>query len=197
MKLKSLLAIAAVAVFSAFKPATKPENFTVDTKKSTIEWVGKKVTGQHSGTLRVQSGTLGVEGNSLRSGVFKIDMNSLACTDLEGESAKKLEGHLKNDDFFGTSKFPVADFVITKVSPAAAGTVNITGNLTIKGITNPVSFLATVKRTGNTVVAVAKNISVDRTKYGVKYGSKSFFDSIGDKAIDDNFTLSVNLIASK
>ncbi len=197
MKLKSLLAVAAIAALSAFKPAAKPESFTVDTQKSSIQWVGKKVAGQHSGTLKVQSGTLALEGSTLKAGAFKVDMNSITCTDLEGDGAKKLEGHLKNEDFFATTKFPVADFAITKVSPAAGGSLIVTGNLTIKGITKAISFPAMVKRTGNTVVATAKEVKVDRTKYDVRYGSKSFFDSIGDKAIDDEFILNVNLVASK
>lgn len=126
-----------------------------------------------------------------------MNMNSINCTDLQGEWADKLVGHLKADDFFGVEKYPTSTFVITKVSPAAAGTINVSGNLTIKGITKPLSFPASLSVKGNTVTASAKGVTVDRTKYDIRYGSKSFFDSIGDKAIDDEFTLDITLVASK
>jgi polyisoprenoid-binding protein YceI len=122
-------------------------------------------------------------------------MTSITSTDGAGA---RLEGHLKADDFFGVEKFPTANFVITKVTPAAAaGKLTVSGNLTIKGITKPISFPATLAVKGNSLSAVAKGVKVDRTKYDIRYGSKSFFDSIGDKAIDDEFTLDITLVASK
>lgn len=195
MKLQLIAAAALVALTTAFKPAAKVDTFKIDPAASKVEWEGKKVAGKHNGELKIQSGTLLLSGNKLAGGTFKLDMNSLSCTDLEGESAQKLVGHLKNDDFFSVQKYPAADFVITKIAPAAAGKVAVTGNLTVKGATHPLTFQANVVRSGNTVKAVANNIQVDRTKYDVRYGSKSFFSSIGDKAIDDVFTLNVSLVA--
>jgi len=197
MKLTSVLAIAAIGLFSAFKPALKTESFTVDTKNSSIKWVGEKVTGQHSGTINLSSGSLSFNGNNLTGGSFVANMNSIVATDVQGETAQKLEGHLKADDFFGTAKYPTSTFKITKVAPAGASQVNITGNLTIKGITKALTFPATVKRQNNAVVAVAKGVKVDRTKYDIRYNSKSFFESIGDKAIYDDFILDFNLVAKK
>lgn len=197
MKLQVLLAVALVAVTTAFKPAAKVETFKIDPAASKVEWEGKKVAGKHNGQIKIQSGTLLLNGNNLAGGTFKLDMNSISCTDLEGEYAQKLVGHLKNDDFFGTDKYPTSDFVITKVTAAGAGKINVTGNLTIKGATHPISFAANVARSGKKVTATATNIPVDRTKYDVRYGSKSFFSSIGDKAIDDIFTLDVTLVAAQ
>lgn len=197
MKLQVLLAVALVAVTTAFKPAAKVETFKIDPAASKVEWEGKKVAGKHNGQIKIQSGTLLLNGNNLAGGTFKLDMNSISCTDLEGEYAQKLVGHLKNDDFFGTDKYPTSDFVITKVTAAGAGKINVTGNLTIKGATHPISFAANVARSGKKVTATATNIPVDRTKYDVRYGSKSFFSSIGDKAIDDIFTLNVTLVAAQ
>lgn len=197
MKLASVFAIAAIATFSAFKPAAKVETFTIDTKNSSIEWLGEKVTGQHSGTIKLASGSLLFNGNALKGGSFVTDMNSITATDIQGENARKLEGHLKADDFFGTEKFPTSTFTITKVISAGTNQVNVTGNLTIKGITKAITFPATVKRENNAVVAVAKGVKVDRTKYAIRYNSKSYFSSIGDKAIYDDFTLSINLVAKK
>jgi polyisoprenoid-binding protein YceI len=193
LKISSIFLLVAVVALSAFKNPTKPVTYTVDAAKSTITWIGKKVTGSHNGTVALQSGSLAVNGKSVTGGTFVIDMTSIK----DADGSAKLEGHLKADDFFGTTKFPTSTFVITKVAGSGAN-VTVTGNLTIKGITKPLSFPATVTvNADGTVSALAGKIVVDRTKYDIKYGSKSFIDSIGDKAIDDNFELTVKLIAKK
>jgi polyisoprenoid-binding protein YceI len=115
-------------------------------------------------------------------------MTSLTATDLQGEYQGKLNGHLKADDFFGTEKFPTATLVFKKVRVKAPNVYNVTGDLTIKGITKPITFdLATTKNTAATA------FKVDRTKYDIKYNSPSIFSSIGDKAISDDFELAVAL----
>ncbi|RDC57411.1 YceI family protein [Pedobacter chinensis] len=193
LKISSIFLLVAVVALSAFKNPTKPVTYTVDPSKSTITWVGKKVTGSHNGTVSLKSGTLILDGKKLVQGGFIIDMNSIK----DADGSDKLEGHLKADDFFGVAKFPAANFVITKVSGSGAN-VTVTGDLTIKGISKPLSFPATVSvNADGTVSALAGKITVDRTKYDIRYGSKSFFDSIGDKAIDDNFEISVKLVAKK
>ncbi len=194
----STLSIVTIAFLSmSFINPVKESSYKVDVQKSNIAWNGKKVAGQHSGNIKLSGGTLNLNDGKLSNGSFSINMNSITCTDLQGEWADKLVGHLKADDFFGVEKFPTSSFVITKVSPASAGTVNISGNLTIKGITKAISFPASMSMSGNTLTASAKGVKVDRTKYDIRYGSKSFFDSIGDKAIDDEFTIDINLVASK
>lgn len=193
-KILSLLALT-IIIFTAFK--NNEEKFTVDTNKSLIKWKAGKVTGEHEGTIKLSSGTLLLNSNSLVSGAFHINMTSINVTDLKGESKSNLMNHLKSDAFFAVADNPTSNFEITKVTSQAADQAIVTGNLTIKGITNQVSFPATIKRQKNLVVAVANNIKVDRTKYNIKYRSKSFFGDIGDKAIDDEFELSVNLVAKK
>ena len=118
-----------------------------------------------------------------------MDMNSIAVTDLKaGQGKEKLEGHLKADDFFGTDKFATATLVFKKIVTKAKNLYTVTGDLTIKGITNPVTFdLATTANTATT------NVKIDRTKYDIKYNSASIFSSIGDKAINDDFNLAVAL----
>ncbi len=193
LKIASIFLLVAVVSLSAFKSPVKPVAYTVDPAKSTITWIGKKVTGSHNGTIALQSGKLNVDGKKVTGGTFTIDMNSIK----DADGSAKLEGHLKADDFFGTTKFPTSTFVITKVAGSGAA-LTVTGNLTIKGITKPVTFPATVAVNGDgTVSALAGKITVDRTKYDIRYGSKSFFDSIGDKAIDDNFEIGVKLVAKK
>ncbi len=188
---KNLLLATFVAIFTVF--TAKAQTCKVDTQKSTIEWVGRKVTGAHSGTLKFASGSLNYNG-SLKGGSFVIDVNSIKVTDIQGEMASKLEGHLKNDDFFATDKYPTAQFVITKL---ANGNKTVIGNLTIKGITHEISFPAVVTLKSGVLTATAKGVKVDRTKYDIKYGSKSFFDSLGDKAIDNEFELNIHLVATK
>lgn len=192
-----ILTTAATSISTLLPPAKKADTYKVDTEKSSITWIGRKVTGQHEGTLKLASGELVAEGKSVKSGNFVIDMKSLANTDLEGETREKLLGHLRSDDFFSVEKNPTATFTVTKITPAGANKINVTGNLTIKGKTAPVSFPATVTVSGNTLTAKATGVKVDRTKYDIKYGSKTFFESIGDKAISDEFELAINLVSSK
>ena len=193
-KVLSTLVVALAFVGFAFTTAPKATTFKVDTQKSIVLWNGKKVTGEHSGTIKLAGGELSLSGTNLTQGSFTIDMTTITSTDGAGA---RLEGHLKADDFFGVEKFPTANFVITKVIPAASGKLTVSGNLTIKGITKALSFPATLAVKGTSLTAVAKGVKVDRTKYDIRYGSKSFFDSIGDKAIDDEFTLDITLVASK
>jgi len=141
----------------------------------------------------LKSGSLNVDGKNVTGGSFVIDMTTIK----DAGGSAKLEGHLNSEDFFSTAKFPTSTFVITKITGKGAS-VTVAGNLTIKGITQPLSFPATVAvNADGTVSALAGKITVDRTKYDIRYGSKSFFESIGDKAIDDNFELAVKLVAAK
>ncbi|MGL5111730.1 MAG: YceI family protein [Flavobacterium sp.] len=185
--MKNLKSIAvAFLTFAAF--AVTAQTKKVDVASSSIEWLGKKVTGQHNGTVNFKEGALVFKGSALKGGSFVVDMNSLTATDLKGEYQGKLNGHLKADDFFGTEKFPTASLVFKKIGAKSKDVYAVTADLTIKGITKPVTFDMTVN--GNTATTT---FNVDRTKYDIKYGSKSFFDSIGDKAINDEFELKVTL----
>lgn len=185
-----VLAIAAMAFTSKLEDG----NYTVSLKQSKVEWVGKKVTGQHNGTVDVKSGSLEIKNGMLKGGEFVIDMTSLTATDLEGEYQQKLNGHLKSADFFGVENYPEAKFVITDVKENGKnGRFTVTGNMTIKETTKPINFDAQLVDSGNGIVAVA-DIVIDRSEFDVRYGSGSFFDNLGDKTIYDDFTLSVNLV---
>jgi polyisoprenoid-binding protein YceI len=185
-KLKSI-ALALVVVLGVATASAQTKN--INTTTSTIGWVGKKVTGEHSGSVIFRDGALVFKGKKIVGGKFTVKMTSLTATDLTGEYLDKLNGHLKSDDFFGTEKFPTASLVFVTVGTTADPSVfKITANLTIKGITKPITF--DLKVSGNTATTAFK---VDRTKYDIKYNSTSFFDSIGDKAIYDDFELTVSL----
>jgi polyisoprenoid-binding protein YceI len=157
------------------KAVKADKTLKVNSGASKVTWLGKKVTGEHTGNINIASGNLLIAKNNLVGGTFDIDMNSITCTDLTDKEYKaKLVGHLKSEDFFSTEKFPKSTFKITSVQPikgAKMGDPNytVTGNLTVKGITNPVTFPATVKVEGNKASANG-SITVDRTKYDVKYG---------------------------
>ncbi|MCW3465260.1 YceI family protein [Chitinophaga nivalis] len=174
----------------------KATTFQVDKQQSKLTWTGKKLAGQHAGTINIADGKLDVENNVLKSGTFSLDTRTIAVTDIkDADGNAKLIGHLKNDDFFAVEKFPTATFVTTGVTAKGNGNYEVTGNLTLKGITNPISFPATVTVAGNKLTAKAA-IKVDRTKFNIRYGSKNFFEGIGDKAIYDEFDLDVVLVAT-
>lgn len=174
-----------LVAFIAFS-FTSLETITKEIKieKSKVIWKGYKVTGSHEGTIAIQSGTLKFEADALVGGEFVIDMTSINNSDLQGESKDKLEGHLKSDDFFGVEKFPTATLIFKNVEVAGKNSYKVTGDLTIKGKTNPVTFDFSVY--GNKANATLK---IDRSKYDVKYGSSSFFDNLKDKVIYDEFDL--------
>jgi polyisoprenoid-binding protein YceI len=194
--LKQIASVVAVAAAFAFIKTPAPSKFKVDSKASSLVWVGKKVTGEHTGTISISSGELIAEGKALKQGTFEIDVNSLTVTDLTDASYNaKLVGHLKSDDFFAAAKFPKATFVISSITPASGADYLVKGKLTIKGKTNDLEFPATITNDGKHVTALAK-IKVDRAKYDIRYGSKSFFDNLGDKVISDEFELNLNLVAN-
>ncbi len=147
-----------------------------------------KVTGKHNGTVNFKEGAIIFKGKKVTGGTFTVDMTSLTATDLTGEYQGKLNGHLKSEDFFGTEKNPTAVLVFKKIAVKSANVYTVTADLTIKGKTNPVTFDLTT-----TADSATTTFKVDRTKYDIRYGSKSFFESIGDKAISDDFELTVAL----
>lgn len=185
-----LLAVLAMA-------AKVSTTYKVDTQSSNVIWTGYKVTGKHTGTVKVKNGTLTTDNGLITGGSFEMDMNSITCTDLEGEYAGKLVGHLKSDDFLGTATYPTATFVITKAIPQdTKGNYKILGNLTIKGITKEAKFFANAVESNGTVNASGK-ITIDRSEFNIRYGSGSFFDGLGDKTIYDEFDLQVSIVAKK
>ena len=186
MKNLKTIAIALLVAFGTTVATAQTKKINVE--KSTITWNAKKVTGEHSGTVNLKEGNLIFKGNKLAGGNLTVDMTSVSTTDLSGDWKGKLDGHLKSDDFFGTAKFATSTLVFKTIAAKPNGVYTVTADLTIKGITKPVTFDLAVK--GDTATSV---VTIDRTKYDIKYNSKSFFDSIGDKAIYDDFTLTVNL----
>ncbi len=192
---KGLFFALLISVF-AFSSAESADH-KIDTKKSEIKWVGKKILGQHDGTINFKDGHLKFDGNTLVGGEFHADMTTITVKDIEDpEYSKKLKDHLESDDFFSVNNHKTAHFIITKVNKTKSESgwdyYQVIGDLTIKGITNQIKFTAKIKKSGSSVQADAK-FEIDRTKWKVKYASTSFFDSLGDKAIYDDFELEINI----
>ncbi|PKQ63884.1 hypothetical protein BZG02_07665 [Labilibaculum filiforme] len=195
MKRIGLLMIAALVASAVLTPSTvfaKKENLKLNAAKSNVEWLGKKVTGEHSGTIKVASGNLTIDNGEILDGSFVVDMTSILCTDLKEESKDKLEGHLKSDDFFGVEKFPESKFVIAQGTKMNDGNYKVKGSVTIKGITESVEFTVNLHQ-HDASTHVSGKVVLDRTKFDVRYGSGSFFDNLGDKTIYDDFELTLDL----
>lgn len=176
-------------IFSITLSIEAQQKLSADTEKTSLQWLGEKVTGQHTGTIKLKDGWLLWQGNKIASGEFNIDMNTLK----DGDNNQMLEKHLRSDDFFGVEKFPVSTLSITGSDSFEKGTATVRGNLTIKGINNPVEFRAAMQKKEDGTWFYA-SLTVDRTKYNIRYGSGTFFDNLGDKTIFDEFKVKVSLL---
>jgi hypothetical protein len=162
----------------------------IDTQASVLNWKGTKPTGAHNGIVTLKSGGLLIEDGEIAEGQFTFDMASISNEDMKGsEGAGKLEGHLKSADFFDVATYPISTFVITNVEENE-GKLAITGNLQIKDVTKSITIPATLSTADGVTILESETFTVDRSDFNVKYGSKSFFDNLKDKFIDDNMELS-------
>jgi hypothetical protein len=174
---------------------------------SQLKKAGKKIKSSCGGcascgdcVVVIKSGELNAEAGKLTAGKFAMDMTSIKVLDLtDTEMNGKLTGHLNSDDFFATAKSPESTFEIVSVEPiagAAAGAANynVKGNLTIKGIAKAITFPATITMDEKELKANA-SFDIDRTEWDIKYGSGKFFQDLGDKMINDAFTVKFNIVA--
>ena len=180
-------------------------SYKVNPAASKILWEGYKPTGTHNGTVNVTEGVVEVTNGKLAAGKFVIDMNSINVLDLAGDDKANLESHLKGledkkaDDFFNVAVYPTGSFEITKVVDLkdADGYQMVYGNLTLKDKTHQTGFKAKATVTGNAVTVTAPKFNIDRTKWDIKYGSKTLFKDLGDKFINDEIGLTITLAANK
>jgi polyisoprenoid-binding protein YceI len=193
----SFLLVSAHLIYANGSDKENSLSFIVNPSLSSVEWSARKVAGAHNGQINILDGQLLMQGDAIKGGEFTVDMNSITCEDISDErSNTRLVNHLKSDDFFGSSIHPVSSLVIISATRKSGNEYEITGNLTIKGITNEIVFPAKIQVAQNKVTANAE-ITVVRTKYDIKYRSGSFFDSLGDRLIYDDFNLKVELVASQ
>jgi polyisoprenoid-binding protein YceI len=180
--------------------AAKTEAYKIDTKESTVAWKGTKKAGSaHNGHISVKDGEVQVDNKGqITTGQINIDMTTITNEDLkDAEYNKKLVGHLASNDFFDTAKFPVTTFKVLSVTPVSKDEVTVKGELTMIGKTNPIEFPAKVTVDKGVVTGEA-TVKVDRTKWGLKYGSGNFFKELtADKIISDEFEMNLKLVAKK
>ena len=162
----------------------------IDLNQSVVKWTGNKIGGSHNGEIKIKSGFFEFKGDDITNGIVEMDMNSITNSDLKNEASnQRLVGHLKSDDFFGVEKYPTATFQLVTASKFTSGKATVSGSLTIKGQSENISF--DVVKKDNTYTT---QIKVDRSKFNVRYGSNSFFDNLGNRAIDDIFILDIRII---
>lgn len=197
--MKKILILSAALLFGqALSTKASNDPVKVDTKKSVVRWTGEKLTGEHYGTIAIKSGSVSVSNGIITAAEINMDMNSIVNEDLTDPGTNaKLVGHLKSEDFFNVSEYAVSTFKLTGFTPQKGENTNylVTGTLTIKGITQPISFPASVDVRDGFVRAKA-DLTFDRAKYNVRYGSSSFFDGLGDAVIYDDVKISFELIAT-
>jgi len=193
-------AIASAKKDKKAKAASTEQTFKLDTAASSIEWKGtKKVGSFHAGAIKIQEGQITALGEEIKSGQILVDMKTITNTDLtDAEYNKKLVTHLSSADFFNVEKNPTSTFKFTSVTAGKnKGEYTVKGELTFIGQTNPVEFPAVVKFDKEQVSGEA-TLKLDRTKWGLKYGSGNFFKELaGDKIINDEFELKMKLVAKK
>ena len=189
--IQNALGVAAL-IFSTVAGAQTSQ---VDPAHSTLQWKGSKVIGDsHTGNIAIKSGeiTYGKEGPT--SAVIVVDMKTITDTDLKDpEYNKKLVTHLKSDDFFSVEKHPEAKLTIKKFTKVAGDDYKLDGDLSIKGITKPVSLNAKVHKEKQDITKITADLEFDRTEFEVRYGSGKFFQGLGDKVIADKVEVKVEL----
>jgi polyisoprenoid-binding protein YceI len=170
------------------------DSYVINSVDSKIMWKGKELsTKEHFGTMDISNGNISINKNGDINGIIDINMETIDTKDLEGQWKEKLNGHLKSPDFFDVLKYPIAilKFKGNKNS-TIDGMYKFKGDLTIKGITHPISFLSKIKNENKILIAQSK-IAFDRSLYNVRYGSGKFFDNLGDKLIFDEIKVEVLL----
>ncbi|MEL6123530.1 MAG: YceI family protein [Bacteroidota bacterium] len=196
---------AAVSEAKEVTTTTDGTTYPVNLDASTVNWEGAKPTASHTGTIALSDGEIIVNDGQVVGGEFTLDMTSITVTDLEGDMKANLENHLKGneegkeDHFFNVEQYPTGKYVITKATALegdADATHLIYGNLTLRDQTKEVGFKAKVSLSDNAIQVSTPPFTIDRTDWGVNYGSKSIFDNLGDKFINDEIGLTITLAAS-
>ena len=172
-------------------------NFQIQKSGSSVNWTGKKVLGFHTGTINVANGFIETDNNRIIGAEINIDMTSIVITDIEDkETNQNFRTHLQNDDFFSVDKFKTAKLVISNAVQLENDKQQIEGILTIKDISHPVTFTASIEIFTDYLHSLGE-IIIDRTMYNIRYGSGKFLQNLGDNLIYDNFVLQFKLMAQK
>jgi polyisoprenoid-binding protein YceI len=172
------------------------KTFKIEKAASTIEWVGKKVTGSHNGTINVSDGIITLADGKLTGGEFTIATNTIKILDVtDAATNAQFAAHLASDDFFSINKYPAATLIINSVTPGTGNAYHVEAVLTIKAITHSIEFEATIDSVQGDTLRASATLIIDRTKYEMKFRSGNFFKDLGDTLIYNDFVLTVHLSA--
>jgi polyisoprenoid-binding protein YceI len=171
--------------------------FEIQKESSTVNWTGKKVLGLHTGTIDITMGSIHLDSGKINGGEIVIDMTSLTITDInDRKTHDDFKDHLWNDDFFSINAYTRSHLKIEHGELLANNEYTLSGHLTIKDITHPISFRAKIEILTDFLYSTGE-IVIDRTLYNIRYGSGKFIDHLGDKLIHDDFVLQFKLIGLK
>ena len=194
---KIVLALFMVGLLLSSFSIEESETFNALVEESTITWAASRPGKTHDGTLALSKGNFVFEGEKLVGGEFLINMNSIKVTDIKpGKMNDKLVNHLRSADFFDVENHATGAFAISSTETKEGKTL-VNGQLTLKGISNPVTFLADVSNDGTTVTLKTGEFKIDRTKWDIKYRSGKFFDDLKNKLIYDDIVITVDVKATK
>ena len=165
-------------------------SFSLNKEASTLMWSASKIGGSsHEGEVAIDSGEIIISDERLSGGEFNIDMTTIS----ESKNSQAFLGHINSEDFFNVQEFPETRISINAMDKNEDGTFLVSGDLTIKGITNKIQFPAEITSSENELMANA-NIVIDRTKWDIRFGSPSFFEDLGDNAINDDIHFNLTLV---
>jgi polyisoprenoid-binding protein YceI len=172
------------------------KKYVIDTKRSAVVWKGSNLIGSnsHTGYVYISKGELTIENGQLFGGTAKVDMNTIE--DEHHEKDNGLIKHLKDSDFFDVKKFPFSTIVLTKAKSINSKNNKIAGNLTIKGITQPVIFPIKIEIKDG-ILKIKGTLAIDRTKWNIRYKSGKFYDLLADQTISDSIEFHINIVAKK
>ena len=192
MKIIRLIVFTITAFTFMSQALYSQENFTVNVENSNLNWKGYKPTGTHNGTIKLLSGNVAMENNKIIGGNFVADMSTIK----EADGNAKLEGHLKSEDFFEIAVYPLSNFEITEIENKGEK-IQVTGNMTIKGITKQITFPAALLVNEDVITLTSDTFQINRADFNVKFKSKSFFNDLKDKFVNDEFDFQVTIVAKK
>ncbi|MBC8053532.1 MAG: YceI family protein [Sphingobacteriaceae bacterium] len=177
-------------------PVSRGQKYVIDTAESAITWKGSMlfdIDEEHVGYVYISKGELMIENAQLMGGTAEIDMNSIEFRDKASKNTPVQ--HLKSPDYFDVEKFPISKIAITKIESLSGLTI-VKGDLTIKGVTHPVTFPVKMEVQDGIVKAKGKLI-IDRTNWGIRYRSGKFYDNLADQAVSDDIEIYMKIVAKK
>ena len=166
----------------------KAQTFKTNVSKSKLEWKSTKVTGEHFGEVKIQSGNVLVENGKITGGEFIIDMKGISVTDIDDKKKQKdIVDDISGKTFFNVAEFSTAKFVIKNYVDGF-----LLGDLTIKGNTVPIKFKTQFKVVNKTFIAKTVPFTIDRRKWRLKLSNW-----IKESAVGNELEFSVYIEAHK